>query len=346
MHSATSVSTARAYVATPDDAPGFWQLGNLWRVMASGIQTDNTFCLLDQLVTPNGGGPCTHTHPMDEGLYVVAGHCTFHAAGQTISAGAGTFVAVPRWTQHAFVVDAPDTQLLNFYLPAGFELLVMGFAYPAERNELPPPDVPMAPRRLVEQLSRDYGQIPILGLPGVDPPRADNMATVPTLDAVVPPFSNHASTAPAYWSVGGLWTVLADGRATNGSYCLFDEIMPHGPAAPPHRHAAMDEVFYVLDGEAEFLLGDRRQTARVGDLVFVPRGTVHGFQVTSPSARFLNLYTPAGFERMLTASGAPAERRELPPPGWTPPAISDQQRDHMFADLGMEPVAVADPFAP
>jgi len=46
----------RAFVATPDDAPGFWQLGNLWRVMASGILTGNAFCLIDQLVTPDGGG--------------------------------------------------------------------------------------------------------------------------------------------------------------------------------------------------------------------------------------------------------------------------------------------------
>ena len=78
-----------AYVATPDNAPAFWQLGNLWRIMATWNSTNNYFCLLDQLVTPDGGGPCTHMHPSDEGLYVVSGHCTFHAGGQTISAGSG-----------------------------------------------------------------------------------------------------------------------------------------------------------------------------------------------------------------------------------------------------------------
>lgn len=44
------------------DAPNFWQIGNLWRAMASGVQTGNTFCLLDQLVTPDGG-PGAHVHP-------------------------------------------------------------------------------------------------------------------------------------------------------------------------------------------------------------------------------------------------------------------------------------------
>ncbi len=85
----------RAYLTTPETAPGFWQLGNLWRVMASGIKTANSFCLIDQLVTP-GGGPGAHAHPADEGLYVVSGHCTFHAGGETVSAGPGTFICVPR----------------------------------------------------------------------------------------------------------------------------------------------------------------------------------------------------------------------------------------------------------
>ncbi|MBC7799090.1 MAG: cupin domain-containing protein, partial [Gemmatimonadaceae bacterium] len=142
------MTTARAYVMHPDDAPGFWQLGNLWRVMATGVQTGNSFCLLDQLVMPDGGGPCTHTHAQDEGLYVVSGHCTFNAGGLTIPAPAGSFVSVPRRTEHSFTVDAPSTQLLNFYLPAGFEIILMGLAHPAERNALPPPGVPLPPRRL------------------------------------------------------------------------------------------------------------------------------------------------------------------------------------------------------
>ena len=270
-------------------------------------------------------------------------HCTFNAGGQTISAGPESFVSVPRFTEHSFVVDAPDTQLLNFYVPAGFELLLMGLAAPAERNELPPPDVKLPPRRLVEQLSRDYGQIPVLGLPFADPPTADNIATKPTPGAAVSAFSRHGTTAPAYWSAGGLWIVLADGAATGGSYCMFSEIMPKGPAAPPHIHARMDEVFYILDGEADFLLGDRREKAAKGSLIFVPRGTVHGFAVLSDTIRLLNLYTPAGFERMITQLGEPTNCRELPPAGWKPPEVSRQLRDRVKADT-MSAVAVPNPF--
>ena len=315
--------------------------------MATGVQTGNSFCLLDQMVTDQGGGPCTHSHTQDEGLYVVSGHCTFQAGGETVSAGAGSFVSVPHHTEHSFVVDQPGTQLLNFYLPAGFELFLMGIAHPAERNELPPHGVALPPPRLVEQLSRDYGQIAgPFGLPGIVPPRDDNMVTKPKQDATALPFRSDAGNAPAYWHAGGLWSVLADGAATDGSYCLLEQVLPAGPAAPPHLHMEMDEMFYVLDGEVEFLLGDRRATASKGSLAFIPRGTLHGFQVGAAGARLLNLYTPAGFERSVTTLGGKATALTLPPVGWNPPEVSPERRRQLFGDIGMRVLALADPFGP
>ncbi len=168
--------------------------------------------------------------------------------------------------------------------------------------------------------------------------------TTATPGASVVPFVADATTAPAYWSVGGLWILLADGSSTGGSYCLFEETMPRGPAAPPHLHEDMDEVFYMLDGEAEFLLEDRRESAREGALVFVPRGCVHAFRINSTSARFLNLYTAAGFERSITEMGQPTNCRTLPPAGWQQPEFSRDRMAKLFAEIGMRPVAVPDPF--
>ncbi len=340
------MTTARSYITTPDTAPNFWQIRNLWRVMATGIQTGGSFCALDQLVTTDGGGPSTHTHTQDEGLYVVSGHCTYNAAGQVIPAGSGSFVAIPRHTEHSFVVDAPGTQLLNFYLPAGFEMIIMSVSVPAERNELPPPDadVPLPPRRLVEQLNRDYGVTEVLGRQFADPPSENNMVTKPTPGARVHPFRSDVATSPSYWYANGLFTVLADGPSTDNSYCLLEQLLPKGPSAPPHLHEWADEVFYILDGEAEFLLGNRIETAGKNALVFVPKGTVHAFRINSETARLLNLYTPAGFERCVAMLGSPTQSKTLPPPGWTQKEVPGDQRTRLFADIGMRPVAVPDPF--
>jgi hypothetical protein len=55
-------NSSRAVVSHADSAPAFWQIGNLWRAMATGVQTSNSFTLLDQIVhSGGGGGPCTHT---------------------------------------------------------------------------------------------------------------------------------------------------------------------------------------------------------------------------------------------------------------------------------------------
>jgi len=49
------------------------------------------------------------------------------------------------------------------------------------------------------------------------------------------------------------------------------------PVAPLHVHHADDECWYVLEGALGFRLGDEEVEARVGDAVFVPRGTPHSY---------------------------------------------------------------------
>lgn len=61
-----------------------------------------------------------------------------------------------------------------------------------------------------------------------------------------------------------------------GAYVVLAGSFPPGEPAPPlHTHPHTDEAFYVAEGSATFLLGDREHPATVGSLVFVPRGTAH-----------------------------------------------------------------------
>ena len=335
----------RAFVESEASAPGFWQIGILWRVLATGLKTGGSLCFLDEVVGKDPGGPVTHSHPQDEGLYLVSGACTFFAGGQTMTVGPGSFVAIPRYTQHAFMAQA-GARFLNFYMPAGFEMLLMGVAAPAERNEAPTPadGVKLPPRRLVEKLGADYGQIPGRGVPFVDPPDLEQMATEPLLGAVAMPFKSDRESAPAYWMAGILWSVLAQGSTTDGSYVLFEELCPKDSGAPPHVHVYTDEVFYVLDGEAEFLTGSSRQLVGRGSLVFVPKGTVHAFRVRSETARLLNLYSQAGFERIIDLTGHRTEHRIIPPREFQPGQVPEARRAELFVEIGMQTVDLADPF--
>ena len=341
-------STApRGYVRAPDDVPAFWQLGYLWRLMASGHQTGNALSFIDQLVTGSGGGPASHLHPSDEGLYVASGQCTFDAGGERLCAGVGSLVVVPRFTEHAFTVDVPGTHLLNFYVPAGVELFLVLFAHPAERNELPPENgVSPPPARLVDQLSRDYGHIQgIGGRPGVDKPTPERMVTRPNPDAVVPPYMATAAASPRWWHDGQLWSVLADQARTDGSFSMFEILAPRGTGAPPHLFVEADACYYILDGTMDMLVGHEVRAAATGDFVFVPKETPHARRTASETARLLHLRTPAGFERVLRAFGQQTDATEPPPPNWSGREVSPERVQHLLDDLGCRLVAMPDPFA-
>jgi Cupin domain len=163
-------------------------------------------------------------HPSDEGLYILEGQCTFNAGGKTFKAGPGTFVSIPRLVEHSFTVDVPNSRLLNWYSPGGFEMLLMSIATPAAERKPPVPNsLPMPPRWMVEECAREFGQITVHGLPFADPPTKENMATRPSEVNPVKPYGVEVKNAPAYWSQGILWTILPTADQTGGSYSLIED---------------------------------------------------------------------------------------------------------------------------
>ena len=42
-----------------------------------------------------------------------------------------------------------------------------------------------------------------------------------------------------------------------------------------HYHADAHEVQYIIEGEGSFWLGDKEQQIKPGDLIIIPKGTVH-----------------------------------------------------------------------
>ena len=59
---------------------------------------------------------------------------------------------------------------------------------------------------------------------------------------------------------------------TQDAYVIMVGSFPPGEPGPPlHLHPHTDEAFYVGDGDATFLLGDREVPVTAGGLIFVPR---------------------------------------------------------------------------
>jgi quercetin dioxygenase-like cupin family protein len=131
------------------------------------------------------------------------------------------------------------------------------------------------------------------------------------------------------WLMGTLLTTFkAVSEETGGEYSLYETTAPPQIGAPPHIHHRETEAFYVLEGEFEFLKGERTVRAGVGEFVRVPRGVVHGFtNVGDEPARLLGIVTPGGMhEKMLAQIGEQAKTEALPPPPEGPPDMADMEK--------------------
>ena len=140
------------------------------------------------------------------------------------------------------------------------------------------------------------------------------------------PFVTRPEDAPAYWQDGALWTVLASGEQTQGVFTMLEQLMPGGGGPPPHTHERFHEVFYLLEGEITFQVGETLLTVGKGATVWIPPGTVHSFYIESETARALNMYTPGGFDNTISMLATPAGARTLPPEGAVKEATPGQER--------------------
>jgi mannose-6-phosphate isomerase-like protein (cupin superfamily) len=80
---------------------------------------------------------------------------------------------------------------------------------------------------------------------------------------------------------------------------------PDFEGVDPHRHTDHVDSFYVLEGEAEFTVGDAVVRAGPGTFVAAPVGALHGFRNAGPGElRLLNVHGPnTGFAGRLRGSG-------------------------------------------
>jgi mannose-6-phosphate isomerase-like protein (cupin superfamily) len=94
---------------------------------------------------------------------------------------------------------------------------------------------------------------------------------------------------------GAEFVIRASAAMTGGAYSIIEEIAPLD--TPRHVHAHEDELFYVLEGEHVFQVGDTEHRVGPGGLVFAPRGIPHAQRRVVPRAgRVLVLTAPAGLE--------------------------------------------------
>ena len=136
------------------------------------------------------------------------------------------------------------------------------------------------------------------------------------------------------------FSFLSTSEDTGGAFSLIHCYFRKGFTAPPHYHKMEDESFFLLEGEIDFYVGDKKVKACAGEFIVLPKNVPHHFDLITETAKALMLITPAGFEVFFREFGQPAKTLELPPVPTTNP------RKEMFEAMHNRMIELGNVFMP
>lgn len=119
-------------------------VGDNYRIIISGKDTNGEYAIIDMIVPP-GGGPPPHAHPsFHESFYVVEGEVEFKTEAGTHIAQKGDLVNIPKGAgAHSFKnVCGATARLLCTVVPAGLDAFFLEVGKPVQHGELLPPSHP------------------------------------------------------------------------------------------------------------------------------------------------------------------------------------------------------------
>jgi quercetin dioxygenase-like cupin family protein len=313
MSLATQTSHARPFQARRELGNSRWFGGHLFSFLATGATTGGTLSVF-ALRGVAGQEPPPHIHATDdEAFYLLAGEMEFQIGSRSVRATAGDAVLLPRGVEHSFRLLSQDADALLISAPAGIEHAFHRLSFPATELKPRPDRLPPQP----EQMLSAFGRVGLtFRAPGAPAP-----VLTPDLCG-----QRRPQLGRSLWRLSHLVTPLILSDETQDRFALLEVVSPRGTEPPKHVHHLEDELFYLLEGEATFQVGDQQFEARAGDLLFLPRGVPHGFEIHSDLMRFLLLVTPGDFEDFYLLDSKPAPSLTAPPPCPCRPAWEEMIR--------------------
>lgn len=116
-------------------------------------------------------------------------------------------------------------------------------------------------------------------------------------------------------------------KDTNGDLTVFEYAGYEKGGPPLHIHPYQDEIFFIVQGEYLFQVGEEKHSLKAGDSIFLPRTIPHTFAQLSDTGKMFFIFQPSGkMEDFFRAIG----KLTAPP--------SPEQGAKMFAEHDMKVV--------
>ena len=140
------------------EGQSFWLLTDLFTFKVVGDDTNGTLTVAELTARPEmGPPPHLHRHA-DENFYVLEGTFDFSLAGQPFSAGAGSFVHLPKGVVHTHSAGGgAPARALVMQAPAGVEKFIMEAGRPAPDTSIAPVLPEQSELERVVAIARKYG---------------------------------------------------------------------------------------------------------------------------------------------------------------------------------------------
>lgn len=91
------------------------------------------------------------------------------------------------------------------------------------------------------------------------------------------------------------------GMVKQSDLMLVHAELPPGEAHPFHYHPKMEEILYILSGEAEQWVEKEKRTMKPGDSLYLPAGVIHGtYNARKEPLKFLAILSPSSTGNPVT----------------------------------------------
>jgi quercetin dioxygenase-like cupin family protein len=238
-----------------------------------------------------GGKTPPHSHPFEEGFFLLSGRLNFTAGDESFELDEGDFINIGANVAHAVHnLSGAPAETLIICAPSGFDEFQTEGGYPLDG-----PDGELVP--VSEAVIAKMLQAAEKHAIEIDPPseafHKKGRATVV-----------RKGEGLVIDTVGDRYRFLARSEDTGGKYSIWEAVLEPGGGPPPHIHSQEEEGFYVLGGVLSFYTPEGSFQAGPGDFVHLPRQSKHWFRNdTDKQVRALILVAPGGLEKMFGETG-------------------------------------------
>jgi quercetin 2,3-dioxygenase len=292
--------------------------GLVVNMMARAADTGDLF---EWTVITGGKGALlpSHTHAQThEAIMVLDGEVELWLANKHYRLIKGDFASVPPGTSHAFKMLSHHTQLVSMTNGNQMGALYRSLGKPYAAYVQPSDAVPVPDQGALRKAERE-ADVRFDGKPlaGGNAERVSN-AQLPT-SAV--PYVLAVGEGDHYTIGNELFGVLCDNATTNNKLLVVTTEGPTTQMIIRHYHLKHSEAFFCIDGQLRMLANQSTIDAYPGDLVSIPAGTIHAYQLMKPYTRFMGLLTPGIFE-LFFRSQKPYSQHVYPQGPGGPPNFS------------------------